>query len=417
MSAPGRGPLGVPPFGWGVLVGVCGTLFVVAAVTLVGGGDGGQRVDAAHAPAEATAPPTSGAPDGRTATTSSAGTPPTSPASPASPVSTASAAAAATSDGPQDDGPPGGAASDTAVPEGRRVSCPPAMVRVRDADQLQGALDAAEPGDVIVLEDGTYVGSFVASRPARSDAPIYLCGSPRAVLDGGGVRKGYVLHLKGVAHYRVVGFTVRNGQKGVMADGTESSVIQGLTVEEIGDEGIHLRAASSANAVLDNTIRRTGLRRDKFGEGIYVGSARSNWATHSGGEPDRSDHNLVEGNTISETGSESIDVKEGTTGGRIVGNVMDGRGMTGADSLVDVKGNDWVIEGNVGRHAPEEAMQTHRILEGWGSGNVFRGNTVDVDGGGHHFYVHDPHVTANRVDCDNRTSSGAAVRSNVACVP
>lgn len=121
-----------------------------------------------------------------------------------------------------------------------------------------------------------------------------------------------------------MGFTVRNGQKGVVADATTNSIIQGLTVEGIGDEGIHLRSASSYNTVSANTVRRTGLRRDKFGEGIYVGSATSNWGTYSQGLPDRSDYNLVEKNVISETGSEAIDVKEGTTGGRIVANVLDG---------------------------------------------------------------------------------------------
>ena len=90
--------------------------------------------------------------------------------------------------------------------------------------------------------------------------------------------------------------------------------------------------------------------------------------------------------------------------------------MTGADSLVDVKGNDWVIEGNVGQHA-EEAMQTHRILDGWGTGNVFRDNTVDVDGDGRHFYIHDPEITDNVVSCDNRTGSGVPIRSNVECAP
>ena len=36
-------------------------------------------------------------------------------------------------------------------------------------------------------------------------------------------------------------------------------------------------------------------------------------------EPDRSDRNVVAGNTISDTTAESIDIKEGTTGGTVVG--------------------------------------------------------------------------------------------------
>ena len=40
-----------------------------------------------------------------------------------------------------------------------------------------------------------------------------------------------------------------------MADGLSDSVIQGLTVSDIGDEGIHLRSQSTSNAVIDNTVR------------------------------------------------------------------------------------------------------------------------------------------------------------------
>lgn len=296
------------------------------------------------------------------------------------------------------------------------ASCPTPTKTVGSAEELQTALDSALPGDTIQLRDGTYTGAFVATVSGTDARPIHLCGGAGAVLDGDGIKKGYVLHLDGVQWWRVVGFTVRNGQKGVVADGVGNSVIQYLTVEEIGDEAIHLRSASSHNAVLNNTIRKTGLRRDKFGEGIYVGSATSNWAKYSDGRPDKSDYNLVQGNTISETGSEAIDIKEGTTGGQVIGNTMDGTGMTGADSLVDVKGNDWLISGNVALHG-EEGMQTHRILEGWGMRNTFTQNTVDVDGDGNHFYIHDPDDTENVVACDNRTGSGAPIKSNVDCVP
>lgn len=271
------------------------------------------------------------------------------------------------------------------------------------------------PGASIRLEDGTYPGSFVAITSGTAAQPIWLCGGPAAVLDGGGTTKGYGLHLRPARHWRVVGFTIRNAQKGLVADGTSGSVIQGLTVTEIGDEAIHLRSASTRNVVLGNTISRTGLRRDKFGEGVYVGSATSNWGQYSGGKPDRSDYNLIKGNRISATGSESIDVKEGTTGGAVIGNTFDGAGMTGADSWVDIKGNGWLIEANVGRNTPKDGFQTHRILDGWGARNTFRDNTADVGSGGHGVYIYDAEVTANVVACSNRTSAGPRASANVPC--
>jgi len=193
-------------------------------------------------------------------------------------------------------------------------------------------------------------------------------------------------------------------------------VIQDLTVEHIGDEAIHLRKHSTYNVVLNNTIRETGLRRDDFGEGVYVGSAQSNWPEYTDGEPDRSDYNLVKGNHISNTGSESVDIKEGTTGGAVVGNTFDGEGMSGADSWVDVKGTDWLIAGNVGLNTPGDGFQTHHIVDDWGSHNVFTENVSDpASGDAVDFYVHDPDTTANVVRCDNTRSAGDAVTSNVTC--
>ena len=304
------------------------------------------------------------------------------------------------------------------LPPGVAVECPPATVTVGTADELTAALAAAGPGTSIRLTDGTYAGTFVARTSGTAADPVWLCGGRGAVLDGGGTGKGYGLHLDPAEHWRVVGLTVRNVQKGVMADGTTGTVLQDLLVEQIGDEAIHLRAASSGNAVLGNTVRGTGMRNEKFGEGIYIGSAESNWADHGEGDggPDRSDRNLVQGNSISGTTSESVDIKEGTTGGSLLGNTFDGAGTTAADSWVDVKGNDWLIADNTGVTTGKDGFQTHRILDGWGTGNTFRSNVAQSRGSGVDFYVHKPDDTRNVLSCNNFGSSGPAT-SNVPCVP
>jgi hypothetical protein len=292
-------------------------------------------------------------------------------------------------------------------------SCGSVTIEVASAEDLQSALDGAQPGDVIGLASGRYTGEFVATADGNPDAPITLCGTADAVLDGGDIKGGYVLHLDGAVHWVLQGFTVENGQKGVMADGTTGSIIRNLTVAHIGDEAIHLRAGSSDNQVLNNTISDTGLRKPKFGEGIYIGTAESNWCDVSDCEPDNSDRNLIEGNTISGTTSESVDIKEGTTGGILRGNTFDGAGMTEADSWVDVKGNGWSIEGNTGTHSAADGFQTHEILDGWGTDNVFRGNTANLDGSGIGFSLKPERD--NVVTCDNTVSGQGAELTNVDC--
>lgn len=292
--------------------------------------------------------------------------------------------------------------------------CPAGSIDVATADELSDALSAAQPGDVIRLADGTYEGSFVAEASGEPGAPIHLCGSADAVLDGGGTDDGTVVHLDDADHWVLLGFTVQNGKKGVMADGTVGSVIGGLTVRQIGDEAIHLRATSTDNRIVGNTVSDTGLRKAEYGEGIYIGTAESNWCEISDCEPDRSDHNEIVGNTISDTTAEAVDIKEGTSDGLLQHNEFDGSAMVGdADSWVDVKGNDWVITGNRGENSPADGFQTHEVLEGWGTGNRFAGNVAAVNGPGYGFAL-TPELS-NVVACDNVAEGAGSGLANVEC--
>ncbi|GAA4238296.1 hypothetical protein GCM10022254_53640 [Actinomadura meridiana] len=293
------------------------------------------------------------------------------------------------------------------VPEGGgKIKCPGATKTVGDTEALKSALAQAKPGDVIRMNAGTYTGTFTAKTSGTKDQPIYLCGDASAVIDGGGVKKGYGFHLDGANYWRLIGFTVKNSQKGVIGDTTNGSIIQGLTVHDIGDEAIHLRKFSTGNTVQYNKIYNTGLRREKFGEGVYLGSAESNWGNVTGGKPDKSDNNVVRGNVIRAT-AEAIDIKEGTTGGKILNNVFDGSRTGGDkhnDSWVDVKGNNYLLEGNKGTKTPVDGFQTHEILDGWGKGNIFRNNTITLAGGSG-VGINDV-KGGNTISCDNKVTDG-----------
>jgi hypothetical protein len=174
---------------------------------------------------------------------------------------------------------------------------------------------------------------------------------------------------------------------------------------------------SSDNVIRNNIVRDTGQKNETYGEGIYIGSANSNWGTYSGGRPDASDHNLVVGNVISHTSAESMDIKEGTTGGVIRDNQIEGSGMTGswADSWIDMKGNGWLIESNHGVNAVEDGFQVHQALSGWGIGNVFRDNVAEVNASGYGFWVQNGAV-GNVIACASNAVTGAASGfANIPC--
>ncbi|MEU8893532.1 right-handed parallel beta-helix repeat-containing protein [Streptomyces sp. NPDC048442] len=248
-----------------------------------------------------------------------------------------------------------------------------ATVEVSTSAQLKAALAAAVPGDTIHLADGTYTGNFKATRAATAASRIKLTGSARAVLTASG---GYGLHLNGASYWTVSGLTVTGGQKGIMVDAARGVVVDGVVVHHLSMEGVHFRKSSSDGVIRNSRIHDTGTDGSGMGEGVYVGSANT--------LSDRSDNVQILGNTIGPgVGGEAIDIKEGTTGARIIGNTFDGRGMTGAhydDSWVDVKGNGVLVESNTGKNSTNDGYQTHTQQPGWGCGTVFRGNKSSLTG-------------------------------------
>lgn len=292
---------------------------------------------------------------------------------------------------------------------------PARRVDVSDASGLTAALESAEPGDLIALADGIYAGVFVAERSGTADDPIWICGSRNAVIDGGDFGNGYALHITG-DYLGVQGITISNALKGIILDNADFVVLAAIEVHTTGHEAVHFRSGSSDNVIRDSDIHNTGLKRDKFGEGVYLGSAVSNWGNYADGKPDLSDRNQVINNRIWDTTSESIDIKEGTTAGLIEGNLMDGSSLSGADSWIDVKGSDYVIRNNQGQNATGDGYQT-RVINNmeWGRDNTFEANIAVVNGDGFGFYIHDPVTSNNSVLCTNQVSAAGSGFANLPC--
>jgi len=306
---------------------------------------------------------------------------------------------------------------------------PPAPLRtvtVSDAAGLKAALADARPGDLILMNDGVYKGKFViaADKDGTAQAPITLRGTRNVVLDAESISTGYVLHLQ--ADYWVVkGFTLTNGLKGIMADGMNYSIIDSVRVHGIGEEAIHLRKFSTHNIIRNSEISNVGLKTPDYGEGVYIGSAKSNWATYTSGNPDLCDSNLVEKNTIGPNiAAECIDIKEGTTGGVIRNNVFNAAGITGAnsaDSWIDVKGNGYLIEYNTGLNVAgsllKDGYQVNVAYSGWGNYNEFRNNTCNVNASGYGFLIKltssSGTAVGNKVYSNNIVNGAASGISNI----
>ena len=318
---------------------------------------------------------------------------------------------------------PAPAPQPTPLPAPAPVPAPdPAVATVvRTPEELRRAVTAAAPGAVITVADDSYVFTerLVASASGTAGAPITLRGSRDAVLRSTGVAGDYGLSVTG-SYWRIQGLTVADASKGVVLDGSVGTVIDGVDVHDIGAEGVHFRTCSSDSVLRNSTISRTGLSQSQYGEGVYVGSASSNWGRHGCQRGEDGTHRvLVEGNVFRDVPAEGADIKEGTRDGVLRGNLFERVGYSGAnsaDSAVDVKGNGWLVERNTvtgagGRFL--DAFQTHGVVSGWGTGNTFRSNAVEGPLPGYGFGLFPS--AGNIVACSNVAPGALKGLSSLPC--
>ena len=323
------------------------------------------------------------------------------------------------------------------------ASTPPAgtIVDVSTSAQLSTALSAATPGQTIRLAPGTYQGSFVATTPGTASAPITITGPRTAIITndgpsgslsgcphpGDGWDSGYGLWLYGASYWNVTGLTVADAKKGIVLDSATHVTIDGVLVRDIEDEGVHFRKSSADGIIRNSEITRTGLVQPSYGEGLYLGSANSNFTCYADSSGrDRSDRVQVLDNVFGPgIAAEHIDIKEGTEGGVVRGNSFDGTGLSGqnsADSWVDVKGNGYLFEGNTGTFSSPgtfaNGYETHNPLTGYGCGNIWRDNDSDLGGVGRYaVFVSSTSKCSgnpNRVYASNTVTNAVSGLTNIA---
>ncbi|MET9554533.1 right-handed parallel beta-helix repeat-containing protein [Streptomyces sp. NPDC006645] len=102
--------------------------------------------------------------------------------------------------------------------------------------------------------------------------PSGNCPAPAAGYDS-----GYGLWLFKAAHWNLKGFSVSESKKGVVLDTAPNVTIDGLDVRDIDEEGVHFRRSSADGVIRNSTIQNTGLVQPGYGEGVYLGSSKSNF--------------------------------------------------------------------------------------------------------------------------------------------
>jgi parallel beta-helix repeat protein len=180
---------------------------------------------------------------------------------------------------------------------------------VRPLKSLKQALAMAKPGDEIRLAPGEYVGA-VKTGCER----ITIAGPQDAVVRGPEDRRGIEVLHDGVT---LRGFTVEKCDIGIWLYGVNGCLLEGLTVRDIGGEGVRIKNQSSGNTVRKCAFERMGrkgfdaAKGKKNGEGVYIGTApEQRYKNEPKDVPDRSCGNIVEDCTFRTEAAEAVDIKE-----------------------------------------------------------------------------------------------------------
>ncbi|TFB73342.1 hypothetical protein E3O06_08975 [Cryobacterium glaciale] len=315
---------------------------------------------------------------------------------------------------------PSTAPSPAPISTHRYADCPAATVTVTTARELLAAVQQAQPGTVIKMAPGTYNEQINMTVNGTAANPIWVCGPRNAVVNPGSIQNNHGIQISNSSNLVIAGMTVTNSLKGISVIRSSNVTIADTLVDNIGYEGIHLRAFTTDSKVVGNTIKNTGKRDPFYGEGIYIGTSENNWCAQTSCQPDRTDRTLLMANTISLTGAQPIEVKEGTSAGIIRDNVIDGAAaMPRAEEWVKVKGNDWSIYNNQGKNSTAHGFAVNGSVAGWGLRNSFYGNTAPVGAAGYGFFIHEQGskgASGTKVYCSNTVTAAGSGFSNLACV-
>ena len=265
------------------------------------------------------------------------------------------------------------------------------QVNVSTVSDLTSATLAAKAGDTIWVAPGKYEllstncknDTFVNSTgrdcgliwlgaDGTKNNPVVLAGSdptnPPEIYSSDYMHN-YGIHVTG--NYVILkNLKIHTFSKGVVFDNSVGALMEDCEVYHTGNEIVHVRDSSQQVTLNRNFIHGSGYEIAKYGEGIYVGTYNTGWASSQQADRDagfwgtdasqhrysgydwRVNDTKITCNIVSGTTAENIDVKEGTVRGIVQGNMFIGDSLdyngevSYDDANIDMKGAYWTVTGN-----------------------------------------------------------------------
>ncbi len=226
--------------------------------------------------------------------------------------------------------------------------------------------------DKFVNETGRDCGLIWLGADGTKNNPVVLAGSdptnPPEIYSSD-YKHNYGIHVTG--NYVILkNLKIHSFSKGVVFDNSVGALMEDCEVYHTGNEIVHVRDSSQQVTLNRNFIHGSGYEIAKYGEGIYVGTYNTGWASSQQADRDagfwgtdasqhrysgydwRVNDTKITCNIVSGTTAENIDVKEGTVRGIVQGNMFIGDSLdyngevSYDDANIDMKGASWTVTGN-----------------------------------------------------------------------
>ena len=226
--------------------------------------------------------------------------------------------------------------------------------------------------DKFVNETGRDCGLIWLGADGTKNNPVVLAGSdptnPPEIYSSD-YKHNYGIHVTG--NYVILkNLKIHSFSKGVVFDNSVGALMEDCEVYHTGNEIVHVRDSSQQVTLNRNFIHGSGYEIAKYGEGIYVGTYNTGWASSQQADRDagfwgtdasqhrysgydwRVNDTKITCNIVSGTTAENIDVKEGTVRGIVQGNMFIGDSLdyngevSYDDANIDMKGAYWTVTGN-----------------------------------------------------------------------
>lgn len=226
--------------------------------------------------------------------------------------------------------------------------------------------------DKFVNETGRDCGLIWLGADGTKNNPVVLAGSdptnPPEIYSSD-YKHNYGIHVTG--NYVILkNLKIHSFSKGVVFDNSVGALMEDCEVYHTGNEIVHVRDSSQQVTLNRNFIHGSGYEIARYGEGIYVGTYNTGWASSQQADRDagfwgtdasqhrysgydwRVNDTKITCNIVSGTTAENIDVKEGTVRGIVQGNMFIGDSLdyngevSYDDANIDMKGAFWTVTGN-----------------------------------------------------------------------